>query len=311
MNIRQIEYVLAVAEQRHFETAAEQCFISQSTLSTMISKFEEEIGIPIFDRKRKPVEITNEGQIIIEQLRLINKNIDQLNQLADEMKGVVKGKLQIAVIPTIAPFLLPLFLKEFATQFPELTIEVREHTTQVIIEKLKKRELDLGILSTPLLVDDIEEYHLYDEPFVMFDTTGNYRAQLKIEEIALDDLWLMEEGHCMRTQIVRLCEMKKSNKKRPVNFEFRAGSIDSLLRIVKANQSATLIPYLAKLDFSENDNKYIKEIIEPVPQRSIGLVTHRYFVKKKLITLLIDLIQNCVSIHLPQQSPDFKNINPL
>ena len=196
MNIRQIEYVLAVAEQRHFETAAEQCFISQSTLSTMISKFEEEIGIPIFDRKRKPVEITNEGQIIIEQLRLINKNIDQLNQLADEMKGVVKGKLKIAVIPTIAPFLLPLFLKEFATQFPELIIEVREHTTQVIIEKLKKRELDLGILSTPLLDDDIEEYHLYDEPFVMFDTTGNYRAQLKVEEIALDDLWLMEEGHC-------------------------------------------------------------------------------------------------------------------
>jgi len=119
MNIRQIEYVLAVAEQRHFETAAEQCFISQSTLSTMISKFEEEIGIPIFDRKRKPVEITTEGRLIIDQLRLISKNIDQLNQLADEMKGVVKGKLKIAVIPTIAPFLLPLFLKEFATQFPE------------------------------------------------------------------------------------------------------------------------------------------------------------------------------------------------
>jgi LysR family hydrogen peroxide-inducible transcriptional activator len=183
MNIRQIEYVLAVAEQRHFETAAEQCFISQSTLSTMISKFEEEIGIHIFDRKRKPVEITNEGQFIIEQLRLISKNIDQLNQMVDEMKGVVKGKIKIAVIPTIAPFLLPLFLKEFATQFPELTIEVREHTTQVIIEKLKKRELDLGILSTPLLDDDIEEHHLYDEPFVMFDTTGNYRAQLKVEEL--------------------------------------------------------------------------------------------------------------------------------
>lgn len=311
MNIRQIEYVLAVAEQRHFETAAEQCFISQSTLSTMISKFEEEIGIHIFDRKRKPVEITNEGQLIIEQLRLISKNIEQLNQLVDEMKGVVKGKLKIAVIPTIAPFLLPLFLQQFAKQFPELSIEVREHTTQVIIEKLKKRELDLGILSIPLLDDDIEERHLYDEPFVMFDTTGNYRAQLKVEEIALDDLWLMEEGHCMRTQIVRLCEMKKSNKKRHVNFEFRAGSIDSLLRIVKANRSTTLIPYLATLDFNENDKKYIKEIVEPIPQRSIGIVTHRYFVKKKLIELLSEIIKSSLLTHLPNLSSDFKNINPM
>jgi LysR family hydrogen peroxide-inducible transcriptional activator len=115
----------------------------------------------------------------------------------------------------------------------------------------------------------------------------------------------------MRTQIVRLCELKKSKLNKAINFEFRAGSIDSLLRIVKANHSATLIPYLATLDFSENDKMYIKEIIEPVPQRSIGLVTHRYFVKKKLITLLIDLIQSCVSIHFPQQSKDFKNIQPL
>lgn len=311
MNIRQIEYVLAVAEQRHFETAAEQCFISQSTLSTMISKFEEEIGIHIFDRKRKPVEITNEGQLIIEQLRLISKNIEQLNQLVDEMKGVVKGKLKIAVIPTIAPFLLPLFLQQFAKQFPELSIEVREHTTQVIIEKLKKRELDLGILSTPLLDDDIEEHHLYDEPFVMFDTTGKYKPTLKVEDIVLDDLWLMEEGHCMRTQIVRLCELKKSKLNKAINFEFRAGSIDSLLRIVKANRSTTLIPYLATLDFNENDKKYIKEIVEPIPQRSIGIVTHRYFVKKKLLELLSEIIKSSVLYHLPDLSSDIKNINPL
>jgi LysR family hydrogen peroxide-inducible transcriptional activator len=311
MNIRQIEYVLAVAEQRHFETAAEQCFISQSTLSTMISKFEEEIGIHIFDRKRKPVEITNEGQLIIDQLRLISKNIDQLNQLVDEMKGVVKGKLKIAVIPTIAPFLLPLFLQQFAQQFPELTIEVREHTTQVIIEKLKKRELDLGILSTPLLDDDIEEHHLYDEPFVMFDTTGKYMSTLKVEDIVLDDLWLMEEGHCMRTQIVRLCELKKSKLNKAINFEFRAGSIDSLLRIVKANHSTTLIPYLATLDFSSEDKKYIKEIVEPVPQRSIGLVTHRYFVKKKILELLSEIIKTAVFSRLPNQNSEVNNIHPI
>jgi LysR family hydrogen peroxide-inducible transcriptional activator len=166
-------------------------------------------------------------------------------------------------------------------------------------------------LSTPLLDDDIEEHHLYDEPFVMFDTTGKYKPTLKVEDIVLDDLWLMEEGHCMRTQIVRLCELKKSKLNKAINFEFRAGSIDSLLRIVKANHSATLIPYLATLDFNENDKKHIKEIVEPIPQRSIGIVTHRYFVKKKLIELLSEIIKSSVLTHLPNLSSEIKNINPL
>ena len=311
MNIRQIDYVLAVADQRHFESAAEQCFISQSTLSTMISKFEVEIGIRIFDRKRKPVEITREGELIIEQLRIISKDINQLNEVVNEMKGVIKGKLKIAVIPTIAPFLLPLFLQDFAKQFPNLSIEVRELTTQVIIEKLKRRELDIGILSTPLYQDEIEEHHLYDEPFVMFDTNDSYHKTIKIEDIKINDIWLMEEGHCMRSQIVRLCDLKKNSKNNTINFEFRAGSIDSLIRIVKANNSSTLLPYLTTLDFNETEKECIKEITEPTPFRSIGIVTHKYFVKKKVIELMVDVIKTKVNPQLPLPKAASKQLPPL
>jgi LysR family hydrogen peroxide-inducible transcriptional activator len=139
MNIQQFHYILAVAECKHFELASEKCFITQSTLSTMISKFEDQIGIKIFDRKKKPVQITSEGLLVIEQLKLITNNIDQLNELVKEIKGELKGSLTLSVIPTIAPFLLPLFLQDFASKFPNLKITVREETTVEIQRKLKAR----------------------------------------------------------------------------------------------------------------------------------------------------------------------------
>ena len=162
MNIQQFKYILAVAEHRHFELAAEKCFVTQSTLSTMISKFEDELGIQVFDRKKKPVGLTNEGELIIDQLKIILNNIDQLDELKHELKGEVKGKLTMAVIPTIAPFLLPLFLQDFANRFPDLVIEVRELTTKEILRQLKSRELDIGILSTPINDSEIKEVDLYD-----------------------------------------------------------------------------------------------------------------------------------------------------
>jgi LysR family hydrogen peroxide-inducible transcriptional activator len=172
MNIQQLQYVLAVAENRHFELAAQKCFITQSTLSTMISKFEDEIGLQIFDRKNKPVSITTEGQIIIEQLKNIINDIEQLNELVKEIKGEIKGNLSISVIPTIAPYLLPLFMQSFASKFPDLNIKVKEQTTHEIIRNLKSRELDIGIISIPVEDKDIVEHKLYDEPFVFYDA-GN------------------------------------------------------------------------------------------------------------------------------------------
>jgi LysR family hydrogen peroxide-inducible transcriptional activator len=286
MNIHQFQYILAVAEHQHFELAAEKCFITQSTLSTMISKFESEIGIQIFDRKKKPVQPTQEGLYIIEQLKLITNHIDQLQELVKEVKGEVKGVLTLSIIPTIAPFLLPLFLQDFAARFPDLKIRVKEETTAEIIRKLKSRELDIGILSTPLDEKDITEVKLYDEPFLFYNAAEVAHKNISVKKIQTKNLCLLEDGHCMRNQVLQLCEMSKNNMHTQFNFEYQAGSIDGLLRFVKANKASTLLPYLSVIDFTQKEKLRLSEFIAPVPYRSIGLAVHRHFVKKKLLKML-------------------------
>ena len=286
MNIQQFQYILAVAEYKHFELASEKCFITQSTLSTMISKFEEEIGVQIFNRKKKPVQLTREGLIIIEQLKVVTNTIEQLKELVKEVKGEVKGNLTLSVIPTIAPFLLPLFLQNFAAKFPDLIIKVREETTGEIIKKIKSRELDIGILSIPLEDKELIEIKLYDEPFVFFDASQVSNKCMSMKKIKMENLCLMEEGHCMRTQVLQLCDINKKQFDTKLNFEYMVGSIDSLLRFVKANKATTLLPYLSTADFSEKEKMHVTEFLSPVPYRSVGLVVHQHFVKKRLLDIL-------------------------
>ncbi len=312
MNIQQFQYILAVAEYRHFETAAEMCFVTQSTLSTMISRFEDEINIKIFDRKKKPVQITQEGKRIIEQLKIINQNVEQLKELSKEIKGDLSGKVSIAVIPTIAPFLLPLFLQNFALRLPDLEIQVKEQTTEEIVRKLKSRELDIGILSTPVEDPDLVERHLYDESFLYFDIGRDEKgALISPDDLVLNNLCLLEEGHCMRTQILRLCDLHKADLHNTLNFDYKAGSIDSLLRFVKANSASTLLPYLATLDLSHEDRKHLSDFIEPVPYRSIGLIVHRHFVKNRILEELNKEILSSLEDILPQTSLKGEKLMPV
>ncbi|MEY5047435.1 MAG: hypothetical protein RLZZ175_794 [Bacteroidota bacterium] len=310
MNIQQFQYILAVAENKHFEIAAEKCHITQSTLSTMISKFEDEIGIKIFDRKKKPVQLTNEGNIIIEQLKIIVNNIEQLNEITKEVKGEISGKITLSVIPTIAPFLLPLFLQDFAKKFPDLTIIVREETTSEIVRKLKSRDLDIGILSIPILDKEIIETKLYDEPFLYYDANIQNNNNILVEDINRNNLCLMEEGHCMRSQILQLCDFEKTSTNSTLNFEYKAGSIDSLLRFVKSNKATTLLPYLATIDFDENEKLHLSAFSSPVPHRTIGLVVHRHFVKNKLLNAIQKEIIEKISAKLPQMLLNGNQLKP-
>ena len=213
MNIQQIEYVLAVKELGNFSSAAEKCNITQSTLSTMIGKLEEQIGIQIFDRKTKPVSITKEGDVLIKQMKIIAFELDRFKETTQMLKGELVGHLSIGVIPTVAPYLLPGFLNDFAREFPKMEFTVSEMTTGQIIESLKRRELDLGILATPLNQNEIVELHLYNESFVLYDCSGvNYSSEaVSISEINFENLWLMEEGHCLSTQVLNICDFKHGN----------------------------------------------------------------------------------------------------
>jgi LysR family hydrogen peroxide-inducible transcriptional activator len=310
MNLRQIDYILAVAEYRHFEMAAEKCYITQSTLSTMIAKFEDEIGLKIFDRKKKPLDITQEGHAILGQLRTIRTNFNQLEEMAQEIRGEIKGKLSISVIPTIAPYLLPLFLPNFVTKYPQLQIEIREQTTDEIIRQLRSRTIDIGILSTPLYEKDIIELPLYDEPFLLFDTQLKTKNDIELKKLAFNQLCLLEEGHCMRTQVLNLCELHKKKINNKLHFDYKAGSIDSLLRFVKASNASTLLPYLAAKELTGVDAKHVHGFAEPIPMRTVGLAVHQHFVKKKLLTQLAKAIKGSVIKLLPNTNERIQQLEP-
>lgn len=310
MNIQQFQYILAVAEFKHFELAAEKCFISQSTLSTMISKFEDEIGIKIFDRSKKPVSLTREGSILLEQLKIITHDIEKLREITKEIKGEISGKLNLSVIPTVAPFLLPMFLQDFASQFPNLIITVKEDTTEEILKKIKSREVDIGIVSIPLDDKEIVEIKLYDEPFLYYDSRDISKGKVSINKNISERICLMEEGHCMRAQMLELCNISKNKSKPILNFEYKAGSIDSLTRFVKSNRLTTLLPYLSTIGFNEEERKYLSKFKAPTPYRSIGLIVNRHFVKKKVLDKLKANILEEVNKYIPAIESKAKMLRP-
>jgi len=312
MNIQQFQYVLAVVDLKNFEAAAEKCFVTQSTLSTMIGRFEKEIGIKIFNRKTKPVSITVEGEEIIKRLRILANEVDALNNLVQELKGEMIGELKIGIIPTVAPYLLPLFLTNFAETFPKVKIIVREMTTSQIQKALKIRSIDVGILALPLEDDLLNEVDLYSEPFVLYDCSeGETINKISVNDIDYSKLCLLQEGHCLRTQVQRICDLSDQCANREENFEFESGSMDSLLRITKARKGMTILPYLATTDVSDAIKRRLVEFDKPIPVRQIGLVTHKFFVKKKLLNELKVLIQNSVIEYLPSEKNDYKILKPL
>lgn len=310
MNIQQFKYILAVAELRHFEDASEKCFISQSTLSTMIGKFEDEIGIKIFDRKTKPVTVTREGKKIVEQLHIILKEIDSLQNITQELKGEQSGELKIGIIPTIAPYLLSLFLAEFVNTFPKIQVIVQEMTTSVIQNKLRQRDIDVGIAAIPLEDRELLEIHLYDEPFILYDTqkTRPKNKTVEVDEIDFSNLWLLQEGHCLRTQVEQICNLSHTQPNRLINLEFKAGSIDSLVRFTKDQKGVTLLPYLATFDLSKEEQKYLRKFKPPVPIRSVGLIVHKHFVKKVILEELQKIIQKSVLPLQPKIKSDKKKL---
>ncbi len=296
MNLQQLTYIIAIDRFRHFARAAEQCHVTQPTLSTMINRLEEELGVKIFDRSRSPVMPTETGKLIIAQARRIKEEVDHMHRLAGEMSDQVEGELRLGVIPTVAPFLLPLFLPNLIGQYPRLKVTINELTTNEIIQQLKSNMIDAGILATPLGQNSIREIPLYNEPFVVYrgqSLPPVTASQISPEDIDLDQLWLLEEGHCLRSQIANLCELKKQNPFRS-NLHYEAGSIDSLKRLVDSNKGITILPALAIRDFTEEEMKSVQQFREPVPVRQISIVTYRHHLKERMVDVLKEEIQQQV-----------------
>lgn len=298
MTRSQLEYVLAVAETRHFGSAAEKCFVSQSTLSTMIIKFEEQLGIELFNRKTKPVSLTREGEELVLAIRLILRQMDDFDEKVKELKGELSGALRIGVIPTIAPYLLPLFLEEFARKHPNIQFSIQEANTAQMIELLKHRLLDVGITAIPLQEDDLVEWPLYKEPFVGFYADGFPGSAIGLRDIDSQNFWLLEDGHCMSAQMRHICAFGASAN-RGSNLSFKAGSIQSLISMTESSGGHTILPYLSTLHMSPAQKAALVPFQEPVPMRHVGLVVHQHFVKKRILKLLKEEICGKVLPLLP------------
>ncbi len=293
ITLTQLEYIVAVDTHRHFVTASEKCFISQPTLSMQIKKLEENIGVVIFDRTKQPIIPTVLGKKIISQARVILREAKKMKYLIKELKNDISGDLRIGIIPTIAPYLLPLFVGNYKKKYPDVIIKIEELVTEKIVSKLITDEIDVGILVTPLHEKSIIERPLYYEEMMIYTNNSHplaSKSTINVKDIATPEIWLLNDGHCFRHQVVNLCNLHDLQTDK-LPFEFEGGALDTLIRIIDKEGGYTLIPELAGTDLLKNKKSKIKKFSNIVPLREVSIVTTRQFAKTKLIDLLIDSIK--------------------
>ncbi|MDR3711394.1 MAG: LysR substrate-binding domain-containing protein [Puia sp.] len=288
MTFVQLEYIVAVDTYRHFATAAGHCFVTQPTLSMQVQKLEEELGLKIFDRSKQPVIPTEAGAEIIGQARKILSEAGVINEIIQTRKGVLTGELRIGIIPTLAPYLLPLFIQHFTEKYPLIKLIVSEMVTEQLVARLREGRIDVGILVTPLQENGIREHVLFYEELLVYVSRKNAaykKTYMLTQDIDPNKLWLLEEGHCFRSQIVKLCELRKASREGS-HFDYEAGSIETLRRMVELNDGITILPELAIQDLSARQMQLVRHFKRPAPVREVSLVVHRDFVKQRLVQAL-------------------------
>jgi len=310
LNRSQIEYILAVEKWKSFGKAAEACFVTQSTLSAMVAKLEKQIGIPLFDRTTRPIGITAQGEEILISLKSINREFQLLDERINDLQGIETGEISIACIPTVSPYLYPLILDKLSNQFHKVNFTIHELTTESIIEDITSGIIDLGIVSIPLENKQLVEYELYDEDFLLYDCGNNKKnSSYKISEIDLERLWLLEEGHCLRNQVGKICELRQQ-KKINGNLIYSCGSIFTLIEMVKKNKGVTLLPRLAISNNKQLAKSAIFPLLSPVPIRKIGIITHKHFIKTRILRQVINTITEAVKPYIPELDKGGQMIRP-
>jgi|APTNR8051073442_1049403.scaffolds.fasta_scaffold00139_34 LysR family hydrogen peroxide-inducible transcriptional activator len=291
MNIQQLEYIAAVDNFRHFAKAAEGCHVTQPTLSMMIQKLEEELDCKIFDRSRQPVVPTEIGETVIRQARKILNEVGRLQELVKERHAALNGKLCVGIIPTLAPYLVPYFLEAFVQKYPSVEFTVTEHLTQTLLEKLKTGAVDAAIMAGPLPDKSLEGQPLFYEAFFVYTSDPTQKEGLLADDLNAEDLWLLQEGHCLRTSIRKLCDQERDCGKQ---FRYEAGSLETLKRLVEMKLGYTILPELAAMTLPEDHRYMLRSFAPPAPAREILLVTQLDYVKRRLIQALKDEILACL-----------------
>ncbi|MEN8857422.1 MAG: hydrogen peroxide-inducible genes activator [Flavobacteriaceae bacterium] len=310
MTITQLKYVLSVAEYQNFTVAAEHSFVTQPTLSMQIQKLEDQLDVLIFNRSKKPIELTDVGKKVVEQAKIIVNESNRIKDIVHQHKGFIGGEFRIGIIPTVMPTLLPMFLNNFTKKYPKVKLIIEELTTEEIVRKLMDNHIDAGLAATPLENEAIKEMPLYYEPFVGLIPEGHRlfnQKEIKSDELEMEDILLLEDGHCFKDSVINLCRTHKTDNKK--GFQLESGSFDTLIKLSKEGLGMTLLPYLHTLDLNDKDKKHLREFTAPPPAREVSLIYHKSQLKMQLIDALKNSIDSVVRGAI--SFSDVKIISPL
>ena len=294
MNIQQLEYILAVDTYRHFAKAAEHCRVTQPTLSMMIQKLEDELGVNLFDRNIQPVCPTPAGRKVIDQARVVLYQTSLIKDIVNEEKQSLKGTFRLAVLPTIAPYLLPRFFQQVSEKHPDLDIRILEMQTAPTTKALLNGEIDAAIIANQPTEVQLQGDILYYEQFYAYVARNESvfkKEMVRSADISDERLWLLDEGHCFRDQLMRFCQMEKVKLRQAA---YRLGSLETFMRMVESGNGVTFIPELATYQLSEQQKELVRPFAIPCPTRQIIMLTNRSFIRNTLLKTITQEITAAV-----------------
>ena len=294
MTIAQLKYALALRKYGSFKNAAKKMSLTQPGLSLQIQKLEQEIGVVLFDRSAQPIELTMEGETFLASAEDIVAGFDILQASTAELNSGYKGKLVVGIIPTLAPFLVPLFVENLQKDYPDFLLDIHELTTEDTVAGVRSGELDVGLISTPLHVSGIRTKELFYERFYFYTSKMQRESSFSLETIDYKKLWLLNEGNCFRDQVNNFCDLKKIRRNK--DFIYRSNSIDALIRIVDTRGGMTIMPELTTLSL----NEYQEENIVPISKkaREISIIMRVASNKDHFIDKMGDYIQKNIPHHM-------------
>lgn len=293
MTLQQLQYIVALNKTRHFVQAADLCKVTQPTLSMMVQKLEEELDVQIFDRTKHPIEVTPIGEKIIIQAHITLSQADKIKEIISVEKDAIDGFVKIAIIPTVAPYLLPKFFSTMRTQYPSLSFTMTEMRTKTIEQSILTGDIDVAILSTPLNNPNILEIPLYYEEFLGYVSPNNplhSMKELDAAKLPKEQLWVLEEGHCLRNQIFNFCTPDKNEN----IFIYEAGSIETLIKVVDENGGYTVIPELHINSLTEKQKQNLRKLVNPPPYREISLIIRDNFVREGQLNAIANAIKDII-----------------
>ena len=307
MTINQLLYSLELSKQGNFKRAAEKLQISQPALSLQVQKLEEEIGFKLFNRSTNPIQITADGKLFLTKAQEVMTGVRQLQSFTTDLRDNYSGKLTLGIIPTLAPFLVPLFIQSIEKDYPNLQLIIYEQLTEKVINDVRNGDLDVGIISTPIDVYGVQTFLLFYEQFYVYTTGSNTTSEFKIEDIRSERLWLLDEGNCFRDQINDFCDLKSISEGK--NLIYHSNSIDALIRIVDAKGGVTILPELTSLALSADQEENLKIISGKPKAREISMVVTRQYDKKRHIDVLGEYIKKNIPYHM-LEAHDYEVVDP-